>query len=355
LSEPVVVSAAGNGRNQGLRTALSLAGVTGRELVCTGLVDDNPRPRAGLGPGGLTAVAAVSVVSGGSFRAMLGQPELGLRPGRPRAGEYSFDMSRQRASAAPVAWLVEALCLPLALAGDESSVYLSGGTHVLGGPTSEEINRVLIPDLGLMGLELEYVEITPGFFPAGGGEAELRVSPAAALRPLESEGPFQAQRIGVELVSSALPVHLAEQALAAAQDRLKLHGLESATRLRRARGGAGLAVLVWAENPAGLRVGFSAIGRRGGRPEALAMEAVEALKAFLDSEAGLPATLAARLLAAMACARGVSRLSVDVVSRELKAAAAAVDAFWPETVRIFEDQHGGPAQIRVMGRDWGRA
>ncbi len=355
MSQPVVVTAAGNGRNQGLRIALALAGVTGRELVCTGVVDDGLRPRPGLGSGGLTATAAAAVISGGGFRASLGQAELDLRPGRPRAGEYTFDMARQRPSAAPVAWLLETLCLPLAQAGEESSLYLSGGTHVQSGPTSEEINRVLIPDLGLMGLELEYVEITPGFFPAGGGEAELRISPAVALRPLEAERPFQAQRIGVDLVSSALPVHLAEQALAAAQDRLTLHGLEGFPRLRRARGGAGLAVLVWAENPEGLRVGFSAIGRRGGRPEALAMEAVEALKAFLDSQAGLPASLAARLVAAMACARGVSRFSVDMVNRELKAAVAAVEAFWPETARVFEDPRGGPALVRVTGRDWGRA
>lgn len=355
MSEPVVINQAGAGRNQALRTALALAAVTGRRLVCRGLVDDNPRPRGGIGPGGLSAVAATAVVTGGSFRADLGQPELDVHPATIRPGEYTFDVAHQRANAAPLAWLLEPLILPLARGGEESSLFLSGGTHVLGGPTSEYVSRVLAPDLGLMGLELEYVEIAPGFYPAGGGEAEARIEPAASLRSLQAEGPFKPLRVGVELVSTGLPVHLAEQALAAAQDRLALHELKAETRLRRARGGTGLALLVWAEDATGLRVGFAAIGHRGGRPEGLAIEAVEALIAFLDSQAGLPGGLAAILLAAMACARSVSRLTVPGIGRELRAAAAAVEAFWPETVQLFEDPRGGPAMIRVIGRDFGRS
>ncbi|MFH1059468.1 MAG: RNA 3'-terminal phosphate cyclase [Pseudomonadota bacterium] len=355
MSEPVVLNQAGAGRNQALRTALALAAVTGRRLVCRGLVDDNPRPRPGLGLGGLSAVAATAVVSGGSFRADLGQSELEIRPAAIRPGEYAFDVAHQRANAAPLAWLLEPLVLPLALAGQESSLFLAGGTHVLGGPTSEFVSRVLAPDLGLMGLLLEYIEIAPGFYPAGGGEAEARIEAAGSLRALQAEGPFEPLRVGVDLVSTGLPVHLAEQALAGAQDRLGLHELKAETRLRRARGGTGLALLVWAEDASGLRVGFPAIGHRGGRPEGLAIEAVEALIAFLDSQAGLPSGQAAMLLAAMACARGVSRLTVPGLGRELRAAAAAVEAFWPETVQMFEDPRGGPAMLRVIGRDFGRA
>lgn len=355
MSEPVVINQAGAGRNQALRTALAMAAVSGRRLVCRGLVDDNPRPRPGIGPGGLSAVAATAVITGGSFRAALGQPDLDIHPAQIRPGEYAFDVAHQRANAAPLAWLLEPLLPPLALAGQESSLFLAGGTHVLGGATSELVGRVLAPNLGLMGLELEYVEIAPGFYPAGGGEAEARIEPAASLRALQAEGPFAPVRVGVDLVSTGLPVHLAEQALAAAQDRLALHELKAETRLRRARGGTGLALMVWAEDAQGLRVGFSAIGHRGGRPEGLAIEAVEALIAFLHSQAGLPAGLAAFLLAAMACARGVSRLTVPGLGRDLRAAAAVVEAFWPETVQLFEDARGGPAMLRVVGRDFGRA
>jgi RNA 3'-terminal phosphate cyclase len=136
--------------------------------------------------------------------------------------------------------------------------------------------------------------------------------------------------------------------------RLELHGLKPLSRLRKARGGVGMALLVWAQAKGGLRVGFNALGRRGGRPEALATQAVEDLMAFLKSGAGLPANLAAQLLAVLACARGQSRLSVETVSRELKGAIKGVEALWPGTVRLHENPQGGPALLRIMGRDLGR-
>lgn len=346
---------AGAGRNQALRTALGLCALTSHPLRCGGLVDDNPRPKFGLGAGGLATVLAAAQVTGGEADVDLGVTELDFFPGHPQAGDYDFDVAAEKRSDAPVSWLLETLLLPLAASGAESSLYLAGGTHVLGGATSDELRQVLLPDWRLLGLEVEYTEITPGFHPEGGGEAEARIQPCAVVWPLVAEGEFKPLRLGLEVVSSGLPVHLAEQAMEGALARLELHGLKPETRLRRARGGLGMGLLVWAEAQGGLRVGYSALGRRGGRPEALATQAVEDLVAFMGSGAGLPASLAAVLLAPLACARGQSRFSIEVMSREFKAAMKAVEALWPGTVRIFEDPKGGPVQVRVGGHDLGRA
>ncbi len=355
MSIPVILPEAGAGRNQALRTALSLCALAGRPLLCRGLMDDNPRPKPGLGPGHLTLARALATVTGGAWQADLGEEQLAVEPGEPRPGDYDFNMSDERQSAAPLSWLLETLLLPLAAAAEGSSLYLGGGTHVMGGPTSDEIRQVLVPDWRLLGLEVDYIEVTPGFYPEGGGEAEARVEPCQVIQPLVAEAAFTPVQVGLEVLSSGLPVHLAEQALEGALARLELHGLKPQTRLRKARGGVGMALLVWAQNQAGLRVGFNALGRRGGRPEALATQAVEDLVAFLKSGAGLPASLAAPLLAVLACARGQSRLSVETSTRELKAAVKGVEALWPGSVRLYEDPQGGPVQLRVSGRDLGRA
>jgi RNA 3'-phosphate cyclase len=346
---------AGSGRNQALRTALSLCALADRPLLCRGLVDDNPRPKPGLGPGHVTLARALATVTGGVWQADLGEEQLAVEPGAPTAGDYDFDMSGERQSAAPLSWILETLLLPLAAAPGPSSLYLAGGTHVMGGATSDEIRQVLVPDWRLLGLDVDYIEVTPGFYPEGGGEAEARVEPCSAISPLVADDEFKPVQVGLEVLSSGLPVHLAEQALEGALARLELHGLKPLSRLRKARGGVGMALLVWAQDKNGLRVGFNALGRRGGRPEALATEAVESLMAFLKSGAGLPASLAAQLLAVMACARGQSRFSVEAATRELKGAIKGVEALWPGTVRLYEDPQGGPVLLRVMGRDLGRA
>lgn len=350
----VRIANAGLGRNAGLRLGLALSLLSGRALGLAGLVDDHPRPRSGLGPGGLTAAVAAARISRGRWQGDLGQGTLEFTPGRVQPGEYSFDPAHLRPSAAPFSLLLETLLLPLAAASQTSSLLLRGGSHVPGGPSSDELALVLLPNWQALGLDVTYSEIAPGFFPAGGGEAEARIQPAGRLKHLQAEESFRPRQVGVQVVTSGLPVHLAEQALRGALERLDLHGLPAAGNIRRARGGKGQALLVWAGDGR-LRVGFSSLGRRGQRPEALALEAVEGLAGFLKSGAALPPDAAARLLLALTCAQGVSRLVVSHASRNLKACMAAIEAFWPGTVRPGQSRGDQPIGLRVLGRDWGRA
>jgi RNA 3'-terminal phosphate cyclase len=81
----------------------------------------------------------------------------------------------------------------------------------------------------------------------------------------------------------------------------------------------------------------------------------EELASFLASGNGLTGDLAAMLLPYMAAARGMSRVTLDRISPGLKAAARAVESVWPGTVRLIQSPGGGPTEMRVQGRDMGRA
>ncbi|MCB2228989.1 MAG: hypothetical protein KQH53_20105 [Desulfarculaceae bacterium] len=350
----VLLKEGGAARNVGLRLGLSLSLITGLGVKLMGLVDDSLKPRPGLGAGGLTVANAASAVSRGRLKAEIGSGELEFIPGGPpQAGEYHFDVAQLEPSFAPYTPILELLALPLAVAPGRSNVILRGASHAVGAPTSDEIASVLLPNLRALGLNLGYSEISPGFFPAGGGEAELTVRPAVVLQTIKAEEPFRALRVGVEMMTSDLPVHMAEQALQGAIDRLAIHGFEATGNLRRARGGKGQSLLVWASDGI-LRVGFSTLGKRGGRPEALALEAVEAMMHFLHSEAALPTGLAARMLLPLACASGLSLFTASGPPKPMAAAAGVINAFWPGTVRLFQPHPASPLEVRVTGRDWGR-
>jgi RNA 3'-terminal phosphate cyclase (ATP) len=216
------------------------------------------------------------------------------------------------------------------------------------------ITRVLTPAWRLMGVALDYAEIIPGFHPQGGGEAEVRVHGPGFLEPLAAEGPFRAVEVGVEVVICGLPVHLAEQALEGAVGRLELHGYKPSSELRRPRAaGRGMAMLVWAREASGLAVGFASLGRRGGQPGALGLEAAETLASFLKSGAGLSGDLAAVLAAPLACARGVSRITLDRNTPGLRTALKTVEAFFPGAVRLVERPNGGLNELTIRGSDWG--
>ncbi len=353
-SAPILITNAGNGHNAGFRAALALAALSGRAAHFTGLVDDNPRPHPGIGPGGITAAAAAAAVSAGRFEGGVGKSELLFIPGglpRPLAGDYQFDVARENKSAAPVGNILEVLALPLAATGADSTLTIMGGTHVLGGFTSDELNHVLTPNWRTLGMDLQYVEVSPGFFPRAKGEATITFGPGRQVRSLQAEGPFRLTEVGVEVLTSGLPLHLAEQALDGALGRLELHGIKAEGRMRKARGGTGLSLTVWAAGKGAdeYRVGFSALGQRGGRPGSVATEAAEALVSFLRSESGMPAHLAAGLIPALAAASGVSRLTVDHPSQAFIAAAKAIDAFLPGCIRLDQRIPQAPIEVRIAG------
>ena len=349
----VVLKDGGNARNIGLRLGLSLSLITGRGVLLSGLVDDSLKPRPGLGPGGMTLAMAASAVSRGRVKGEVGSGDLEFTPGGlPQAGDYHFDVAQVQPSPAPYTPLLEMLALPLAVASGRSNLILRGSSHAAGAPTSDEIASVLVPNWRTLGLSLTYGEISPGFFPMGGGEAEVTIRPATVLHSLKAEATFRPRQVGVEVVCSQLPVHMSEQAMQGALDRLELYGLPAEGKLRRARGGKGQALLVWASDGQ-LRVGFSTLGRRGSRPEALALEAVEALMHFLKSGSALPTGLAARILLSLACASGVSIFTASGPPKPLAAAAGVINNFWPGTVRLSQVRESDPVEVRVTGRDWG--
>ncbi len=339
---------AGAGRNQGLVTGLALSLALGLPVRLEGLKNDELRPEPGLGPGGFTAALAAARISGGRVEGGPGRTELEFHPGPVRPGDYSFDLAFRRPTPAPLSLVLQALALPLARLSRPSSLVLAGGTHVPLGLSSDEVARVLVPNWRALGLAAEYTEISPGFLPKAKGEAEAGLGPGGNPRPLLADSPFRAARFGVEVLISGLPVHLGEQALEGALSRLELHGLPARGRLRRARGGRGMALLVWAQGR-DIRVGYSALGRRGGQPHSLGIKPVEALKGFLDSGAGISAEAAAPLLSALACASGVSRLSVDRLTPTLRAALRALAAFQPQALRVDHSRPGRPVEIRILG------
>lgn len=353
-SAPITIEKAGAGHNAAYKTGLALAALSGRPVLFTDLVDDNPRPSAGLGPGGITAAAAAAAITSGHFEGGMGKPELFFQPGglaRPLAGDYQFDVSRQNQSAAALGNILEVLAPSLGATGADSTLTLMGGSHVMGGLTSDELTHVLAPNWRALGMDIQYTEISPGFFPRAKGEATISFGPGRPLSSLQAEGPFMPKEVGVEVLTSGLPLHLAEQALDGALGRLEVHGINATGNMRKARGGTGLAMLVWASGTGGdaYRVGFAALGQRGGRPISVATTAAEALVSFLHTGAGMPVNVATAMLPALAAATGVSRLTVDYAAQSFLAAAKAVDAILPGCIRLDQGRPKAPIEVRIVG------
>jgi RNA 3'-terminal phosphate cyclase (ATP) len=324
--------ATGEGGGQILRSALSLAAVSGRAVRIV-------RVRAGRAPPGLvaqhvTAARAVAAVCAGRLGGdRLGSQLVTLEPGAPpQAGDYVFDVAaaRKGGSAGAVTLVLQAAALPLAFADGRSTLTLHGGTHMTWSPSFDYCREVWLPALAGMGIAAEAELHAWGWFPVGRGEVRAAVEgrgPGFRLRSVDLTRRGALVSVHGRAVAANLPAHIPQRMADRARALLAQSGIAAdivPVRVTAACPGAGLFLTARYE---AARAGVSAHGKRGKASETVAEEAVAALLAHHRSGAGVDSHLADQLVLPAALAAGESRYTVAAATRHLETMAWLVERF----------------------------
>ncbi len=354
MTAPLVIDGAqGEGGGQILRTALSLAAITGRAIRLENIRANRPKP--GLAAQHLTAVRAVAAVCGARLSgAELGAVALEFTPGGPvRSGRYDFDVAAARVggSAGATTLVLQSLLLPLALGAGNSRVSIRGGTHMAWSPPFDYLRDVWLAGLSKLGIEASAELRAWGWFPVGQGEIRAEISGLGSdgcpvLRPVSllDRGPLR--QVFGRAVAANLPAHIPRRMAERAGELLADHGIEAdieAEQVRAACAGAGIFLTAAYE---GLRSGFSALGRRGKPAEEVAQEAVDQLLAHQASDAALDLHLADQVLLPLAFAAGPSRFSTERITGHLETNARVVERFGAARVTLDEGE-GATGRVTV--------
>ena len=282
------------GGGQMLRTALSLAMITGQPFRIINIRGKRPKP--GLMRQHLTCVRAACEISDGTADgAEIGSTELVFRAGKIRAGSYRFPIG----TAGSTSLLFQTLFPALLYADGPATLRLEGGTHNPMAPPFEFLDHVFLPALRTMGAESTISLVETGFAPAGGGMVEASIQPCAKLAPLDlhERGEMKSLRIRVPIrhLSEDIGTRIMESAL-------KLLPCEDAAIDRREPGpGRGVACLVSAtfEHVNEL---ISGLGEFGVSAESVGQRAGKAMRNHLGSGIPVGRWLADQLLLPMALA-----------------------------------------------------
>ncbi len=331
----------GEGGGQILRTALSFSALLGAPVRLENIRAGRPKP--GLRPQHLTAVKALARVSRAELSgAVLGSQALTFRPREPKPGDYLFDVAEKTGSAGSVTLIAQALVPPLLLAAQPSSLVLRGGTHVPWSPPAHYLEYVFFPALAALGAEVAMTLERWGWYPRGGGEIRLTVSPARGLAGVEWRTPAPPSSFRAMSAASRLPEHVARRQAARLQERLGPK-LEVETL---AAGGQdpGSLVLLW-----GPRAGFDALGARGKPAERVADEAADAYLAFRDRGGAVDAHLADQLVLYLAQARGRSTITTPEITSHLLTNLWVIEQFLGPTFQV-RGSLGQPGEITCKGQ-----
>ena len=354
----------GEGGGQVLRTALTLAALTGQPTHIRNIRAGRRKP--GLAAQHLTGVLALAdLCSAEVRRAVLGSQELEFIPRRkPRPGCYQFDVTHATTggSAGSVTLILQTLLLPLAAAGAGSQLTLRGGTHVPWSPPFEYIEQVYLPMLARLGLAASCRLDAYGFYPAGSGQLSAEVQGTAecdtgampnvtclGLKPLVLTERGALRRVSGTALACNLPAHIAQRLANRAANVLRQAGLSAQITPRLARGVAPGAYLWLCAEYEQARAGFCALGEKGKPSDQVADEACQALLTHHALEAPLDPHLADQMLLPLALAAGRSEFHTSQITRHLLTNAYIIQQFIPVTIAISGTE-GMPGRVVIQAQ-----
>jgi RNA 3'-terminal phosphate cyclase (ATP) len=305
----VIDGSMGEGGGQILRSALALSLITGKPFTINKIRAKRANP--GLLRQHLTAVqAAVAVGSAEVTGAQIGASTLTFTPQVIAPGNYVFAVG----TAGSTTLVLQTVLPALITATAPSQLRLRGGTHNPSAPPFDFLVKTFLPLLQQMGALVTVELLRPGFYPAGGGEILVTITPTAQLQPLVLLNRGEILRRQARAVLADLPDHIAQRELKIIADKLswpsnylKIEQVQAAS--------PGNIVLVEIESTHITEV-FTSFGKRGVRAEAVAEEVVKQVRAYLASGAPVGEYLADQLLLPLALA-GKGQFLTQNVSRHL--------------------------------------
>jgi RNA 3'-terminal phosphate cyclase (ATP) len=342
----------GEGGGQILRTALSLSAITARPFRLVNIRARRANP--GLMPRHLSAVRASAAISGGVMSGdQLGSAKLDFAPAHlPKSGTYVFDVAETagRGSAGSATLVLQTVLIPLGLAGGTSTLILRGGTHVEWSPPFDHVVNAYLPMLRRMGFEATVELKRWGWYPVGQGEIVCTVLARPVVTapwPIELRERGALKRIGGRAVAANLPAHIPQRMAGRARASLGELGVPidiEPQRVTAACPGAG--IFLTAEYGEAV-ASFAAYGRLGKPSEAVADEAVAALRDHHASAAAVELHLADQLLLPLAVASGISTFTTPRPSGHLVTNAWVTSEFGVADILI---EPGAPCCVRIEPR-----
>jgi len=324
----------GEGGGQIIRTSLSLSAITGKPVTIKNVRARRSKP--GLQPQHLIAVQAAAAICDAALDgAAIGSTQFTFTPFvKVKPGDYRFDIGT--AGATPL--VLQTVLIPLALCGGESTVTVTGGTHVPHAPTAQYLEHVYAATLAEHGLDAIFDCPEAGFFPRGGGKITAQIAPSTFTNvDITTRGRLQS--LDAYIVTSQLPTHVGERGAAAAAKELRGYRKTTVHTLDVPSRGQGASVIVVAECD-NARAGFSAIGERGKPMERVAEEACQAFAKWYRSEAPCDEHLADQLVLPMALTPGESRWAVSEVTEHLRTVIWLTKHFLPIEATLEEKADG---------------
>jgi len=322
-----------------LLAALALSVATGRAFAWKGF----RRKAGGLDVAEAAFARWCADLSGGNLLGgSEGDTEVGLEPQSVASGDYRLDVP----GAVPALPFLRAALLPLARAGGESKLLVTGATHAAESETFEVTSSTWCVLLGRLGLDVEMKLKCAGFVPGGGGEIASRILGGAAWKAVELVRREELTAVRIVSAGALLPTHVQQRQAARARSGVQISGLTPTVQLLELRAQGGGSVVAVTGVYGTLPVTTSSVSERGKSAEAVGQEAAAGFRRFLNEVGVVPGMFVDSLVLFLAFAKGPSVLTTPRLTQAAMWSTRLAGAFTGRSFEI-EGKLGRAARIEI--------
>lgn len=169
----------GEGGGQIIRTAITLAAITGKSILIENIRKKRNNP--GLRPQHLTAVKILGNICNAKIDGLsIGSTMIRFEPGQIKDCIIKEDIG----TAGSVPLILQVVIPVMAICKKKLKLDITGGTDVLWSPTYDYTYFVLKEVYKRMGIEFQIMSERRGYYPKGEGKVHLDISKESFLKPV---------------------------------------------------------------------------------------------------------------------------------------------------------------------------
>lgn len=298
LSDEIVIDGShGEGGGQILRTGLTLSAITGKPVKIINIRANRPKP--GLANQHLTGSNAIKDISGAIVDGnSLGSTSISFSPTKIEHGEYEFRVE----TAGAITLVLQTILPALASVKGLTRITVTGGTDVKWSPPIDYYRLALFPLLKRFGMDCNLKIKQRGYYPKGGGEAEVTVDSRGNRSGGLNEERTEPGGIRGIINITDLPLKIAERIKRSITESLPDKYSPEINIEHTGTGKSQGVGVVLAATGGNIILGASSLGERGKPAEKVGKEAAGLLMREINSGSSVDMYMADQLLPYMAFA-----------------------------------------------------
>ena len=325
----------GEGGGQILRNAVAFSVLTKKSIKITDIRANRPNP--GIKAQHYVAMKSLAEICDAKTEGLeIGSETITFKPGKIKGGRYNFDVG----TAGSISLVFQACILACVKSKEQITINLSGGTDVKWSPSWDYFENVYLSLLKKMGLKVYPKLFIRGYYPRGGGEAVITISPCNKIKPLVLKDVEELKEVKGKVNISNLPEHISKRIHDSAvrtflkNDFMTSIEVDSSTSLS-----PGVGITLWSEGKKSI-IGTGLLGEKGLSSEEVGKTASAALLKEIASESNIDAYAFDQILPFMVLAKkqGKSTCIVRELSNHASTNMWLIKQFFDVDFKVIQSE-----------------